>query len=233
MTNDHRAPSAVLMAGQDFEYAAPTSIDDIVRALVVPVGLGVVLLLAVTAYLGTWQQIFVDRVPLRRWVGWIVVALLITVVAITNYSGLGEKGLAFALLLLIATLMVGFGEELLFRGVGVQAFRNSGFSEFKVGLWTTVLFGVAHGTNIFSAGPSALIQVVLTTATGFVFYLVLRSTGALVMAMAAHGLWDFSVLSTQVNPENPSPLANVAAVVLALILVTVLVLRKRLSPAAS
>lgn len=49
--------------------------------------------------------------------------------------------------------------------------------------------------------------------------------------MAAHGLWDFAVLSTQVDPEAPSPLVNVAGVVLAVVLVLVFVLRRRLTPA--
>lgn len=222
--------AALLTADLDVEYAAPTSIDYIVRAIVVPVGLAMVFTLAIAGWLGRWQELFVDRKPLQRWVIWVAVAVFVTTAVVTNYSGLNAKGLAFALLLLVATLMVGFAEELMFRGIGVLAFRDNGFSEFKVGLWTTVLFGAAHGTNIITAGPSALLQVVLTSATGLVFYLILRSTGALVLAMAAHGLWDFSVLSTQINPDAPSPMANVAAVVLAVILLAVLVLRRRLTP---
>lgn len=126
--------------------------------------------------------------------------------------------------------MVGFGEELMFRGLGVLAYRNGGYSEFKVGLWTPLIFAVAHGTNIFTAGPSALIQVVATAGTGLVFYFIFRSSGVLFVAMAAHGLWDFSVLSSQINPVSPWPLVNVSAAVLIIILAGLFFLRKRIEP---
>lgn len=220
----------VLTSGQESAHAGPTSVDVLVRTIVVPVGLAIVLTLGIVAWLGSWQEVFVDRRRLRRWVLVVPVALFLTVAGVTHYGGLADKGLAFALLLLVATLMVGFAEELMFRGVGVSVFRRNGYSEFRVGLWTTVIFGLAHGTNIVTAGPSALLQVVLTSATGLVFYLILRSTGALVIAMAAHGLWDFAILSTQVDPDDPSPLVYVAVAVLAAILLLALIRRRHLTP---
>jgi len=220
----------VLTAGQDAEYAQPTSVDYLIRSYIIPVGLALVFAIGVTGYLGRWQEMFVERRRFRRWTLVIPLIVLVCALIITNYAGLGEKGIVFALLLFISTMMVGFGEELVFRGIGVTTFRECGFGELKVGLWTTVIFGLAHGTNIFVAGPQALIQVVATTATGFVFYLVLRSSGALVVAMAAHGLWDFSVLSTQVNPDSPSPLANLAGAALVVVLLIAVLARKRMSP---
>lgn len=218
----------LLADGTQDSYGAPTSTDYLIRALVVPVGIVTVFTLAVTAYLGRWDEVFVSRRPLRRWVLIVPAILLVTVLVVTNYPGLAAKSATFTLLLLVATLMVGFAEELMFRGVGVVVFRRNGYSEFQVGLWTTLIFGLAHGTNILTAGTDAFLQVLLTSATGFVFYLILRSTGALVAAMCAHGLWDFAVLSTQVDPANPSPTANVAGVGLLLILLVVLVFRRRL-----
>lgn len=219
-----------LTAGQDVEYAQPTSVDYLIRSYVVPVGLGTAFAIGITGYLGLWQEIFVERRRFRRWTLVFPAIVLICALIVTNYTGLGEKGIVFALLLFISTMMIGFGEELVFRGIGVTAFRQDGFSEFKVGLWTTVIFGLAHGTNIFTAGPQALIQVVLTTATGFVFYLILRSSGALVIAMAAHCLWDFSIISTQVNPDSPSPLANLGGAALAILILIAFFTRKQMSP---
>lgn len=212
------------------DQAGLTTVDGLVIRVIVPVGCATIVALAFVSWFGDWQSIFVERRRLTRLALVIPAVLVILAVVITNYSGLGEKGFTFAALLLVATMMVGFAGELVFRGVGVQAFRQSGFSELKVALWTSVIFGVSHGTNAIVTGEvvDALVQVVLTTGTGFVFYLVLRATGALTMAMLAHGLWDYGALSTQVDPANPSPLVNVAAVVLAVILIGVLILRKRL-----
>lgn len=228
-----QAANIFLTAGQDVAYAQPTSVDYLIRSYIIPVGLGILFAIGVAGYLGQWQEMFVERRRFRRWTLLFPAIVLVCALIITNYSGLGEKGVVFAMLLFISTMMVGFGEEFVFRGMGVPAFRNGGFSEFQVGLWTTLIFGLAHGTNIFTAGPQALIQVVATTATGFVFYLILRSSGALVIAMAAHGLWDFSVISTQVDPDSPSPLANIAGVALAVMLLVAVLARKRLNPAVA
>jgi membrane protease YdiL (CAAX protease family) len=39
-------------------------------------------------------------------------------------------------------VVVGFGEELMFRGIGVIAFRRAGFSEGRVALWSSLVFGL-------------------------------------------------------------------------------------------
>lgn len=219
--------AAVLNTGHQASHA-PTSVENIIRSIIIPVGLASAFTLAVVSWLGAWKEIFTNRLPVKRWLIAIPIILFVTAAVITNYPGLSEKGLEFTLLLLVGTLMVGFGEELMFRGLGVLAYRNSGYSEFKVGLWTTLIFAGAHATNIFTAGPSALIQVLATAGTGLIFYFILRSSGALFVAMTAHGLWDFSVLSSQINPDKPWPLVNVSAIVLIGMLIALFIFRKRI-----
>ena len=75
---------------------------------------------AVVAFLGWWRPVFVDDRPVQRWVVAVPVIMLVAIVAGTNYGGLADRGLAFALLLLLSTLMVGFAEEGMFRGIGVS-----------------------------------------------------------------------------------------------------------------
>lgn len=222
--------AALLNTGHDASNAV-SSVENIVRSIIIPVGLASTFTLAVVSYFGAWKEVFTNDFPVRYWLIAIPIILLITTIVITNYPGLKDKGLEFTLLLLVGTLMVGFAEELMFRGLGVLAFRNSGYSEFKVGLWTTIIFGVAHATNIFTTGPSALIQVLATAGTGLIFYFILRRTGTLFAAMLAHGLWDFSVLSSQINLDKPWQLVNVSAIVLISMLVGLFILRKRIVPA--
>ena len=57
--------------------------------------------------------------------------------------------------------------EGMFRGLDVVTFRVNGFTEVKVALWTCVLFGLAHPTNLVSEGP----KVLVTAAAGYFFYL--------------------------------------------------------------
>lgn len=210
------------------------SVDSLVRSVVVPVGVGAAYVVAIVAWHGGWQRLFV--VPrLRRWTLLLVALLFVGIVAVTNYGGLAEVGLLHALVLLVAVLLVGFAEELLFRGIGVDAFRSAGHRERSIAIWTSVIFGIAHGSNAAITGdvPAALLQVLLTTLTGALFYVVLRSTGMLVAGMAAHGLWDFGILSTQVIPSDPHDLVNAAPVLVVVILLTVVIRRRRLTDVGS
>ena len=215
--------------GHPSQHAELTSLENIVIRLIVPVGLGSMLAVAYVAWSRQWQPIFVELRRLPRPVLLVPVTLFILALGISNYGGLSARGFAFAGLLFVGTMMVGFAEELVFRGVGVQALRQHGLSESKVALWSSAIFGVSHGSNAIITGKivDALIQVVLTTATGFMFYLVKRGTGALAMAMLFHGLWDFSVLSGHVDPANPTSLSTIAAVVLGALLLTALLLRRQ------
>ena len=73
-----------------------------------------------------------------------------------DYVVLADKGLGFVVLLLLAALCVGFAEEGMFRGIGVTVFRVNGFSEGRVALWSSVVFGAVHLTNALSTGGAAV-----------------------------------------------------------------------------
>lgn len=60
-------------------------------------------------------------------------ALVFTYVVI-DYAALLDKDLGFVLALLVATQMVGWGEEGMFRGVGVEVLRQHGLTEGGVAL---------------------------------------------------------------------------------------------------
>lgn len=223
----------VLLADPHSTAGTLESVDSLVRGVIVPVTLGAAFVVAVVAWFGDWKQIFVSSRRMRQWTLVIPGLLLLGIIGVTNYGGLAHSGLLHTLVLLAAVLLVGFAEELLFRGLGVAAFQSKGRSELAVAAWTSLVFGIAHGTNGFITGDfgAALLQVVLTTLTGAVFYVVLRTTGSLVVAMAAHGLWDFGILSTQIDLSNTHDIVNLAPILIIFLLLIVLIGRKRMAPA--
>ncbi|MEU7524795.1 CPBP family intramembrane glutamic endopeptidase [Saccharothrix sp. NPDC042600] len=216
---------ALLTRGIDAKYAAPSTADQVWRSITVPVGASLLLGVLVVAYLRWWRPVLVDDRPVRRWVLAVPVIQLVAIALMVNYGGLAERGLGFTALLLLSALFVGFGEELMFRGVGVTAFRANGFSEGKVALWTTVIFGVVHASNLFSEGVGAFAQVFAAALSGYFFYLGRRVGGGLLLPAVVHGLWDFSLISGSVVPGESYPLTMISF--LALIVLTVLVLVRR------
>jgi hypothetical protein len=221
----------LLTSGLNVGYAAPTSVNELWRALTVPVLVSLVFVYAVVAVLGWRRPVLTDDKPVRRWVRIIPAIMIITVLAGMNYAGLGHKSAGFTALLALTMLGVGFAEEGMFRGLGVVAFRVNGFTEAKVALWTCALFGLAHASNLFSEGPKALLQVLVTAVAGYFFYLIRRAFSGLAAAALVHGVWDFGIISSQVVASKTylgTGLFILADIVLALI---VLIRRHHIEPA--
>jgi uncharacterized protein len=189
---------AVLTRALDAEYAAPTTIEELWRGISVPVAVSLVFVYGVVAVLGWWRPVLIDHKPVRRWVRLLAIIMVVTVLAGINYAGLADKDAGFVVLLLLTALGVGFAEEGMFRGLGVTTFRVNGFPEARVALWSSVIFGLAHATNLFSEGPKAFAQVLATAVAGYFFYLIRRSSGGLVVPAVLHGLWDFGLITSSV-----------------------------------
>ncbi|ARU51567.1 membrane protease YdiL (CAAX protease family) [Cellulosimicrobium cellulans] len=221
----------LLTRGLDTRYAAPTSIDELWRSMTVPVGLSVVLVVGVVSFLRWWRPVWTDDRPVRSWLIAVPVVMVVSILLVTNYGGLASKGAAFTLLLLLSCLFVGFGEELMFRGLGVTVFRTNGFSEGKVALWVTVIFGVAHASNLITEGVGAFAQVLATIIAGYFFYLIRRRTGGILVPALVHGAWDFSLVSNFVVPGETRLLPTVAILTMIVLTVVVLVGRKKIEPA--
>ena len=72
--------------------------------------------------------------------------LVISIVLATDYAALGDTSVGFVLALVVVP-SVGWGEEGVFRGIGVTSLRDRGLTEGKVAVWSSVVFGAAHLTN--------------------------------------------------------------------------------------
>ncbi len=219
-------PNLTRPAGAD--YAKFDTIESITRGLWVTVGLGALIVLVALAVLRWWRPAFVDPPQLRlpRWVWVFPAVLLFAVLAGTAYPRLAEKGPTFTIALLVGALFVGVSEEGMFRGIGVVTFREAGFSEGMVALWTCVIFGLAHSTNLFSEGVGAIPQVLVTAFAGYFFYLARRVSGGLLVPILLHGLWDFGAVSGRIGDEAYLGVAAFILVDLALAIVAVATIRK-------
>jgi uncharacterized protein len=225
--------NAVLTTDLDLKFASPTTTNELWRSISLGVGASLVFVYLVVAALRWWRPVFVDDVPTRRWVRWLPIIMLITIVAGTNWAGLADRGLTFALALLGTSLMVGFAEEGMFRGIAVTTFRVNGFSEGKVALWSTVLFGLAHATNLFVEGPKVALQVVVTLIAGYFLYLIRRWSGGLLVPAILHGLWDFGLITSTVVPDKSYAVTGIFIFADLVMLIIVLIHRHRISPAAA
>lgn len=195
-------------------FASPSNVW---RCAVLPLAVGTVLLLAFQAW-ARWDGVFRDRPrmttsALLRIAVVVFAAGIVAHLVFVDWAGLDP---AIVPPILVTGVLVGFCEELLFRGVLVRGLRTDGRSEAFVVVASSVTFGLFHLTNLITGSPVAAVanQVVAATFTGVILYAVRRLTGLLVAGMIAHGLWDVSLFLPTTAATTASSLVALVFLVL-------------------
>ena len=191
-----------------------TSVSNVMRALVVPYAVSTLVACAVTQRLGWWDVVLHERVRARRWVWIVPISFVVASVALVDFGRLRIAGAAVALALLLGTLLIAAGEELMFRGIVLQAMRDR-YPERTAALATALLFGCSH----FLAGP---LNVLMSALFGYLLYWSRRVSGGLAVPVIVHALWDFCVFSGWTTPDKAEEPA--APLVLSLLTLALLVL---------
>ena len=207
--------------------------DNVAWEMVVPLGAAFVFVYAVITALGWWRTVFDDPRPVQRWVAVIPAIFVLAIIAGINYGGLADRGIGFTLTLGAACLLVGFGEEGMFRAIGVTSLRQRGLTETRVALWSSLLFGAVHLSNLIGGNAGAIGQAVAVSFAGYFFYLIRRVSRSNILNSILHGGFDFMILSgTAIIPkgEDPHPGVVLAVVVYLVCGILLLVRRHHIEP---
>jgi uncharacterized protein len=154
---------------------------------------GSIVLIAFTTFMGWNSEIFGRQSIYRsRWMWLAPVIVLIPITLRVLGIDWGGRALSVVLLMLATGALIGFSEELLFRGIAVKMLRSGGHREWSVAAISSVMFGAVHSLNIFSGAElkTAATTVLYTVAFGVLMYLSMRVIGFIAAAMILHGLTD-------------------------------------------
>jgi uncharacterized protein len=182
--------------------------DAVTRGLGWPFLLAALLLIAVILA-QHWRDVGLNTLPSGRslLLAWLPMGYIVVGLGFAVASGLPPAGVL--LWILLNTFLVGLSEELMFRGVLLQAFRRT------VSIWpavalTTLVFGAIHSLNVFMTGDlrAALIQSVAAALSGMLFIALRLRTGSLWPCIVVHGLWDFAVFTVAAARRGESHVAG-------------------------
>ena len=154
---------------------------------------GAIILVVFLASVGWLRPVFA-RQPIsgRGWM-WIFVVLAIIPIVL-RFAGIDydSYGVPVVVTMLLIGLLIGFTEELLYRGIVIKILRDGGHRELSVAVISSLLFALSHSVNLLSGQPllTVALTVVFTFGFGMVMYLVLRVTGNIVWPMLIHALTD-------------------------------------------
>ena len=215
--------------------------DGVIRGVVIPMAVCAVVMAVLTTLLGWWRPVMREKPLGVTWLWAIPVLLVLTVAAGIDYTQLGALGAPYILLLALGTALVGFNEEIAYRGVALVAFRGQ-YKEVGVWFWTSLMFGLLHGANVLLGQPLAptIRQVVMAFLLGTVFYAARRVTGSLPFLMVVHALWDFGSLGYQGGLAatgkavfNPAAFATIPVILASLIMIAIAAKKVFRTPAQS
>jgi uncharacterized protein len=132
-----------------------------------------------------------------------VVPFLPAVVSLV--AGVELKNVLVVKQLLIITLMVGFAEEAIFRGLMLNALKSRG--TWTAAIVTSLLFGLSHSLNVLSGKNLADIvtQILYALAIGFAFAALVLKKGLIWPLVLAHFLIDFTAM---IGKTDFSPALN-------------------------
>jgi hypothetical protein len=170
-----------------------TSVGTVFFQLTFGLIVGAIVLVGTSVYLGWTAQLFGRQPIYRSWWMWIA-PVVVAMPILLRIFGIdwGKNALPIVVLMLLTGLMIGFVEELAYRGIGIKMLRDGGLGEWSVAALSSLFFSLSHATNIFSGqswrtvGPT----VIYTFAFGVLMYLTLRTIGFLIGAIILHGLTD-------------------------------------------
>jgi hypothetical protein len=175
------------------EQPVLSSVSTVFIQLTLGLIVGAAILIATITYMGWTKQLFARQTIYRSWWMWLG-PIVVAIPIVLRVLGIdwGRNAVPVVLLVMVTGLMIGFVEELMYRGIGVKMLRDGGHGEFAVAALTSLFFAISHSVNLLmgqsiaSVGPT----VAYTFAFGVLMYLTLRSVGFLVAAMIMHGLTD-------------------------------------------
>ena len=98
----------------------------------------------------------------------------------------------------LSMILVGFVEEMLFRGFLFKALLSKDRPAVAI-IVSAVTFGMGHIVNLFAGQASleTLVQIVFAISWGFILTMVFHKSGSLLPCIAAHAMIDvFSLFGT-------------------------------------
>ncbi|MBD1858747.1 CPBP family intramembrane metalloprotease [Leptolyngbya boryana FACHB-1624] len=169
----------------------------------------------VTRYF-SWQAIGFRSLSRQQLVWLLPSIVLLIAMWVVCLSGLSRASLSAAQWQLFAlagftTLLVGFGEEIMYRGIVLHAFLTTNRVRWAM-LVSAIGFSLLHAVNVFGGAPLVALpmQLITTFLFGFFFAPLMLKFNNILPLIIFHGLWDFVVFAAPLAGEQTH--AAVAAI---------------------
>ena len=134
-----------------------------IRTAIIPLAAGSVFLIAF-ALLSRWDYLWSDPIRLKSTLTMKIALVVFVILIVIRFVGTkwGELPLDLIAAIIAAGVLVGFAEEMMFRGIFLRGMRAGGRSEIAAAIWSSAAFGLFHLPNLFlGTGMAGLPQLLI------------------------------------------------------------------------
>jgi hypothetical protein len=212
-------------SGIQIAGTGPEGIDllDLVKNGIAPSLAAASLLLLLVVVLFRWgREVGLARGPQRGTMQVIWPWLLFLALFAASALNAGLPPASVTLFILANTLLVGWSEEVMFRGIWLRGLFRS-FGIWVAILGSSLIFGAIHVLNVFLTGDlrGALLQAGAAFLSGVFLAAVRLRTGSLWTGIVLHGLWDAGTFlvaagSSATAAATPTALGDYGSIVMSL-----------------
>jgi membrane protease YdiL (CAAX protease family) len=185
----------VVFGGMILQAGGTTTLERIVSKVSYSLIAAPIFLLVVVAYTGWWREVGLQPASVSNLTVTVVPGLAIIAIWILAFRRGLPRG---ATLKLVGanTLLVGFSEELMFRGILFYGAQSSFGSKWAVVI-TAAIFGLIHFLNGALTGnwKQAAEQAILNVFAGFWLAALRVYLNTIIPLIAIHWLWDFGLFA--------------------------------------
>jgi membrane protease YdiL (CAAX protease family) len=183
---------------------------------IVLLGLNLLNVFWVTRYFN-WQAIGFRSLNRKQLLWFLPSIALLIAMWVVCLSGFGQTSLSGAQWQLFAlagftTLLVGIGEETMYRGIVLHGFLTTGRVRWAMFV-SAIAFSLLHAVNVFG-GVTLLavpMQLILTFLFGFFFAPLMLKLNNIVPLIIFHWLWDFVLFAAPLLGEQTNSAVNAIA----------------------
>jgi hypothetical protein len=147
----------LLFARDLAEQPVLSSVSTVFIQLTLGLLVGAAILIATITYMGWTKQLFARQRIYRSWWMWLG-PIVVAIPIVLRVLGIdwGRNAVPVVLMVLATGLLIGFVEELMYRGIGVKMLRDGGHGEFAVAALTSLLFACLTASTSSAASRSPL-----------------------------------------------------------------------------
>ena len=138
------------------------------------------------------RDIFYERASFNLSKFYYAIPLVYFGINIFGLINVQYEALSFSTIVLVcvASLIIGFNEEVMTRGILLAGLRNDKLDEWKVYALTLVIFSLGHLLNLVLGG--SFLFIIWQFLAGTALYVTRRVFNTLLVPIIIHGLWDIA-----------------------------------------